>query len=172
MGAEDIINEIVVLIEKQVPIARSKLDEWMKNDDIEVQGAIYNILMDPNLYDCVSEKYDFYEYMDYILKYYSRCINENPNGEWSDSRYTAGWDLASWFKSLWGDKKHGEIAVKRIKHLLRKLYIGGDMEVRECIITAVLEHLFEEGGIKAYFVDWRDDEILQSAYSEAIEYSG
>jgi len=40
----------------------------------------------------------------WIKRYYGRSFLENPDGEWSDSSYSAGWDLVRVFIKLWDNK--------------------------------------------------------------------
>ena len=37
-------------------------------------------------------------------------------------------------------------------------------------MNAVLEHLFENGELMAYFDDWKDDPSLAEAYSAAVAW--
>src|SRR5207253_9552555 len=50
---------------------------------------------------------------------------------------------------------------------LFRSYRSGDSELRACIMTSCLEHLFESRRIAAYFSDWQEDPILAAAYTEA-----
>jgi len=79
------------------------LREWMESSDIEILGFVNSTIhggkfrIEPDL--------PVEEYIAFSKHYFERCLRENPNGEWSDSRYTAGHDMVNISASLWGDNE-------------------------------------------------------------------
>jgi hypothetical protein len=59
-----------------------------------------------------------------------------------------------------------------LKVWIAELYKNADDRLRTCIVNAALEHLFERKPIRKYFLDWRDDPILSTAYNEACFWDG
>jgi hypothetical protein len=57
--------------------------------------------------------------------------------------------------------------LKELKAWLGRLYLEGDGSIRTCIITATLEHLFEQKDIREFFSDWKKDPVLAIAHKEA-----
>ena len=108
---------------------------------------------------------------DFVLHYYERCIEENPSGDWSDSRYEAGWGLASWFGLLWRDMANNQGELDEIKNALSRIYRVGSQEIRDCVLNATLEHLFESAEIARFFADWDEDKVLSTAYNDALAWS-
>jgi hypothetical protein len=151
-------------------ISAARVKEWMKADDIEALGALYTYILDPQYSRRIEPPLSLEDYHLFVLQYYTRCFRENPDGEWSDSRYSAGWSLVNWFKGLWKDNSVPRSALADIKDRLSLLYKEGDEELRTCIINATLEHLFENAEIARYFADWRLDPLLSKAYGEASEW--
>lgn len=67
--------------------------QWMACEDIEVLGFVYSKLDDHRFR--IEPELSLDEYLRFVRHYYERCLVENPDGEWSDSRYSAGWDLVN-----------------------------------------------------------------------------
>jgi hypothetical protein len=149
-----------------------KLRKWMVSDDIEVLGAVFRLLHKKDRYTQIQPPLGFADYHIFHLHYYERCILENPDGEWSDSRYLAAHSFVAWFKGTWNDKTVPRLAFGEMKSFLEQLYKNGSEEIRTCIVTGILEHLFEESEIFHFFSDWKDDSRLKSAYEEASSYAG
>jgi hypothetical protein len=62
--------------------------------------------------------------------------------------------------------------VKELKDWLGRLYAEGDESIRTCIITATLEHLFEQKDIRESFPDWKKDPVLAITHREACVVLG
>jgi hypothetical protein len=48
------------------------------------------------------------------------------------------------------------------------LYKAGDAGVRDALLNAVLEHLFENRELADFFKDWLDDPALAEVYRDAL----
>lgn len=153
--------------DRQDAIDLPDIQQWMSDRDIEVQGILWNLLGRESFRQRIAPPLTFDEINSFFINYYRRCLLENPNGEWSDSRYSAGWALASWFKGLWADNKLSRQYVVDIKNALADFYRKGDEDIRLCIINATLEHLFENKAIARFFKDWTADLVLKVAYEKA-----
>lgn len=137
----------------------------MKANDIEALGALYTLLTEQPYR--VEPRIPFLEIIEFVRRYFDRCLREDPRGEWSDSRYSAGWDLVGWFSGLFDDKTVPRETMMGLKQWLGDLYRGADHELRLCIETATLEHLFEHAGIATFFADWEADPALGVGYRAA-----
>jgi hypothetical protein len=111
---------------------------------------------------------DFEDYYRFGVPYLERCIEENPNGKWSESRYIAGYDLVKWIVTFWNDATVSRTKLAEIKHRLAELYKRGDAGVRDAVLNAVLEHLFENSQLADFFKDWLTDPILAPVYRDAL----
>jgi hypothetical protein len=163
------LTEIVAEFEKTTPIERDKVKRWMETEDIEATGALMSLLADKKHFQRIDPPLAFQEYFPFATHYYERSIGENPDGEWSDSRTTAGWDFAKWFIHLWENRPTYDSETSDLKSLLRRLYEGGSQELRSALVTSVLEHLFQRPDIADYFTDWENEPLLNPAYAEAKE---
>lgn len=144
---------------------------WMDSEDIEVLGFVYSTLGDRRLR--VEPELALEEYLKFVRHYYERCFFENPDGEWSDSRYSAGWDLVNVLAFQWDNPEVPRSVMDDWKHWLADLYKRGSEEVRTCIINATLEHLLEKGSLRKFFADWVKDPVLRTAYEHAfLWYAG
>jgi hypothetical protein len=72
----------------------------MTVSEIEAQGAVFGILTEPRLLSCIQPSISWVESLDYIRAYFERRLLEDPDGKWSDSRYSAGWAIVNWFSRL------------------------------------------------------------------------
>ncbi len=151
-------------------IPLEKLKYWMESGDIEVLGAVASFIADARYFERIKPPIGFDDTHAFLLRYFKRCFLENPDGEWADSRYSAGRDVYLWFVSLWHKKNTRSVVFDDYKALLASLYRKGDAELRACIVTATLEHLFETSSIRKFFADWKEDPILTQAYAEAAEW--
>ncbi|MBM4257997.1 MAG: hypothetical protein FJ147_19155 [Deltaproteobacteria bacterium] len=168
---DEIVAELMLTSDKVSPILHDQVKVWMKTDDIEALGALYELLTEKRFYTRIQPPLQFDDYHSFILQYYERCLREDPDGKWSNSRYSAGGDLVGWFIGLWRDSSVPRSALLELKEWLAKLYKQGDEKLRVCLITATLEHLFQDRKIAKYFADWRKDTILADAYDEALGYA-
>jgi hypothetical protein len=153
------------------PIARDTVRRWMSSDDLETLGALRHLLDIKEFRERIRPPLSSDEHQTLVLRYSERCILEDPRGEWADSRYEAGWALVGWFRGLWSDKTVPRQKPLGIKQMLARLYTTGDAAVRTCLVTATLEHLFEDRPIAKYFEDWKKDPILATAYADGMLWS-
>jgi hypothetical protein len=143
----------------------------MKSSDMETLGALVELITNKRYYTNIDPPLSLDNYHPFMTHYYERCFRENPQGEWVDSRYSAGSSFVNWFTGLWNDPEVPRNTISDLKALLAKLYLEGDEDLRVSIITATLEHLFENPQILNFFSDWREQPILRIAYDEATEYA-
>jgi hypothetical protein len=107
------------------------------------------------------------DYIKFMKHYQERCLREDPDGEWSASRYSAGNDLVNIFASLWRDSSVPRTELEDLRDWLGRLY---ESDIRTCIVQATLEHLFEQEEIRNFFSSWREDKVLAVAHEEASEW--
>jgi hypothetical protein len=149
-------------------IPKSRVLEWMRSPDLQVRGALYTIIADAERAKHIRPPLQFEDYYGFVLEYLEQCIKENPDGEWSDSRYLAGHALVAWIFDFWNNEAVPRAKLTEIKHRLADLYRRGDKGVRDAVVNGVLEHLFENRQLATYFGDWRNDPVLGRAYKDAL----
>ena len=140
----------------------------MKETDIASLGAVHVIISKPEIEQAIDPPLSFKDHFNFRLVYYERCFFENPDIEWADGSHAAGWTAASWICSIWNDQQTPKTTHKEIKKWLASIYIKGDERVKECLINATLEHIFEVKPIAQFFKDWRKDPVLKIAYETAM----
>jgi hypothetical protein len=171
---QDIINQLWTTpanaewIPKTDVVSLTDIQRWMASSDIEILGFTHGLLHDRRLR--VEPPISLEQYIGFTKHYYERCLKENPEGDWSDSRYIAGADLVNIFASLWRDPSVPRSVLEDLKAWLGHLYKEGDSELRTCIVQATLEHLFEQEPIRELFSDWQTDDVLAVAHQEASEW--
>jgi hypothetical protein len=137
---------------------------WMVSEDLEVLGFAEATINDRRFR--IEPPLSQDEYLNFRKRYLARCFIENPDGEWSDSRYSAGWDLVRLILHLW-DADSSQPALVDFKNWLARLYKQGDKTLQTCIVHATLEHVFERKPLRNFFSDWKRDPELAKAYEEA-----
>jgi hypothetical protein len=168
---QEIINTLWIAPEtaewtpKTDTVSLTDVSHWFKSDDIEVLGFMSALIHDARFR--IEPSLPQNEYKDFVMHYYGRCLKEDPKGEWAESRYSAGATLVNVFAGLWRDSRVPREVVKELKAWLGRLYTEGDESIRTCIITATLEHLFEQKDIRDFFSDWKKDPVLVIAHKEA-----
>jgi hypothetical protein len=143
----------------------SDVERWMESEDIEVLGFTVAMIHDGRFR--IEPPLPVDEYVRWVEHYSERCFRENPDGEWSDSSYSVGWDLVRVFIELWDNEMVPRELLLDVKAWLATLYKSADDRLRACIVNATLEHLFERKPIRKYFSDWQNDPILSVAYTDA-----
>jgi hypothetical protein len=152
-------------------VVQGQVKKWMESDDIQALGAVYYLIFDRRYYPRIEPLLSFRDYKSFLLPYYERCFREDPQVDWASTRYTAGWDLVGWFMGTWRDDTIPKKSLGEIKRWLGDLYRDADEQLRDCLITATLEHLFEDRKVAKFFTDWRDDPVLGEAYSSALTWT-
>jgi hypothetical protein len=150
------------------PIPRDAVLEWMRTDDIESMGALHVLITDE--YDRIQPPLEYGQYHPFVLTYLKRCLLENPQGEWAETRYGAGYTFNGWFVGWWRDPARRTSTILELKEWLAALYLAGDAEVRQALVQATLEHLFENPAVSEYFSDWRGHPVLSTAYEQAMQW--
>jgi hypothetical protein len=149
-------------------VEKAQVVAWMSARDIEALGAICTVIMKKQYAERIVPPLTLGEYQGFLMRYFERCFRENPDGEWTSSRYEAGWQLVSWFVGLWKDSSVPRKTFVGMKRWLANMYETGDADLRRCIVDATLEHLFEKRDIARFFADWEKDPVLAQAYREAL----
>lgn len=155
--------------EKEVPnIDHDAIISWFDADNSELMGKVYTIITDSRVTNKIHPALGEDEVYLFVSEYLLHCIRTNPDDEWSDGRYTAGWDLANW---MYHWKKIDMEKVTRVKNALSDIYKNGDINIKNCIITAILEHIFKDQSLRNQFRDWGEDPVLKEGYVSALENS-
>ena len=173
-GLREIINKLWIAPEnaewtlKTDVVPLSDLRRWLKSDDIEIVGFAHSLIDDDRFR--IEPALTVNEYKDFLKHYFERCLREDPQGEWSDDRYSAGREMVNIFASLWRDSSVPREVLKELKVWLGDLYKEGDEKIRKCLVNATLEHLFERKDIREFFSDWKNDKVLAVAHKEASDW--
>lgn len=167
----EIVAELLVPATEFLPrIPKQQVMEWMRSGDIEALGALSTLMMDARHYNRIEPALSIDDSYPFWTRFYERCLKENPDGDWSETRYGAGRELVGWFESLWTDADTPPTILAELKAWLSHLYLEGDDELRLCIETATLEHLFENVAIARFFSDWKMDPVLAGAYERSMDW--
>ncbi len=136
-------------IAKTDVIPLDDLRHWTRSEDLEVLGFVMAMIDDGRFR--IEPPLTPGEFRDFVVRYYGRCFKENPQGEWADSNYSAGHDVANVFGSLWRDHRVSRNILRDLRDWLATLFVERDERLRKCLVTATLEHLFEQKDIRQFF---------------------
>jgi len=165
------IEKILLNGEKNIKLI--KLQQFMKSSNIEVRGAVAELITNPRIYKLVNPKLDFQDYYLFLFNYYIDCMQNNYDGDWSHSPYLAAYALKDLIISIWDDNqrtKEQRINLhKDIKKRLEKLSLEADQSFKITLINGLFEHLFEDTKILKYFSDWKNKDILNQYYECSID---
>jgi len=151
----------------QYTLSREQVMRWARREDLEALGALNFLLFDPEESRRIEPNLTLAEYIEAVFPYLERCLRENPQSQWADSRWSAGYLLNNWIKDVWADELFRP-QVDEFRDWLANLYKStDDPDLRLCLVQATLEHLFEDDGLAERFAGWRDDPELRVAYEEA-----
>jgi len=149
-------------------ISKEQVLKWMRSGDIQVRGCICAMICEYERAEHITPPLNFEDYYGFVVPYLEQCIEENPNIEWVSSRYIAGHELVRWIVTFWNDESVPRTKLVEIKQRLAALYKRGEVGVRDAVLNAVLEHLFENGQLADFFKDWQADPDLALAYRDAL----
>jgi len=148
---------------EELPLAL--VASWWNTDDLEVQGAAYALMAKAGRALRIDPWPSGEVVARFFRSYLGRCMQEDTSGDWTYSRYEAGWEVAGWMASL--DDTDDEAELLRNRDWLADLYLGGSTEVRTALVNSALEHIFERPSLRRLFRLWRDHPVLARAYEDA-----
>ncbi len=148
---------------KTIPLATVRA--WMDSDTLQVQDRAFSLLAEH------SERLEMpspQEREEFSLRYLEHYFRTDPQGGFALGRYQAGYRLCAWFEQLWSGRPATAFTLERVRDLLARLSATGEEPMRDALVTAVFEHLFQDPAIAEFFGDWRRDPALSPVYSEAL----
>lgn len=74
---------------------------WLSSDNLELQGALNYYLGKQSFFTRIAPPLPKIEALEFILAYSARCLRENPNTDWTDSRYEACRGVVVLFRHYW-----------------------------------------------------------------------
>ncbi|WP_448545339.1 hypothetical protein [Roseiflexus sp.] len=159
-------RDIASLLRSGVSIPAETVRLWMNLPDLNVQGLAFGLLFDH--LEKVEGSMSDEERDAFFLRYLEQCLRDPADGEYAYERYMAGDALRAWFQRLWKRRPDTEHTLISIREMLRRACLEGDAATRDAVITAVLEHLFVNADVAAFFRSWERDARLREIYKEAI----
>src|SRR5512133_1752286 len=153
--------------EREGAIPKADIFGGISGDDTELAGAIYDIVTSDKLRKRIEPPLADEELENLLMPYFELCILTDPKGEWTLTRYSAAWEAQGCMLKVWDSDSGSSKSFTRWKKWMEKLYRAGDEAIRRAIVDGILEHLFEEKGLRQFFADWKADPQLKTAYDEA-----
>lgn len=165
---EEITQEVVRSREASAPaIPLAKVQGWMQTTSIDEMGATYDFVTRKDAVSRVVPPLGSTEVVAFLRRYFERCMLENPESDWADSRYSAGWDLAHLLMDWAYFDRSGEDP-REWAHWLAAVYKAGGPDVRLAIETATLEHVLITPEMIEVFSEWRGEPELNAALERSL----
>jgi hypothetical protein len=163
------IHQIQNAVKGTAKIPASQVRGWLSQPSVEVLGAVTQHIVRQS--HRVDPPLSMEEICNTVQEYYKQCLIQNvQNSEYAPNRSIAGLELVGWFQSLWRDSAVPREYLVRLKTMLRELCIENRVP-QDQMVGAVLEHLFEVPEIEEFFVDWKSDARLRSAFDLAMNWA-
>ncbi|MCE5230592.1 hypothetical protein LLG95_13505 [bacterium] len=149
---------------------RKAILDIMADSDLNRPSLLIAMMSNSDVLEKMESCFSFEEITDLHFEFAKRCIIQNPDGVTAPNRYIAAHELVNWLIEL--KRSHEEKIVNDFVYWLECFYKEFilDEDVKICIITGILEHLFEDVDIRLKFLYWRDDPMLVEAYKMAEEW--
>jgi hypothetical protein len=164
-----IVREIEDAARNNQDIPASKVKSWLLDSSIDVLGAVTQHIIRNSRR--VQPPLSIDDICSTVQSYYRECLIQNlQTSDYAPNRSIAGYELVSWFRSLWRDPAVPRDYLVRLKTMLRDLCAENKVP-RDQMVNAVLEHLFETPEIAEFFSDWKTDSLLSKHFSLAIEWA-
>jgi hypothetical protein len=161
-------EQIVALLASEETIARDQMRTWMAADDLRTLGAAYALCR--TAARRIDPPFSPDEISAMTRRYLLRCIEENPSpSEHVHGGFQAGWELAARMKE-WRHREDAAAVLTVTVNALRAFYRRADETTRNRLLCSVLEHAFEDPGLREYFVTWQRSRELRDAYQLALEW--
>jgi hypothetical protein len=149
-------------------VAKSDVQKWASCTDLEVLGLLYRYTASTRFSKCVTPELTREEFLAIAKPYLRKCLEDDPQGTHTHSRYEAGWEIASLFTGLWRESGSSRQQCVELRQWLEGIIEGGNSEVQLCLVNATLEHLFEDKGIAKFFEGWSTKPHLARIYADAM----
>ena len=168
----DTVREIEAAINGTGPIPAEHVRKWMKDRDLEAQGAVAHLITYPPQCDRIEPTLDEDDYEAFLPRYYEVCLRRDPEGEWVDTRYGVAWQIVDWFNTVPDEDDVDDYPfLAFLRDWMAEVYKEGEDEVREALVQGVLSHILEDGRWRPFFAGWRDDPVLKEAIDAAMEWA-
>ena len=152
---------------RQGAIPKAEILAGMRADDTELVGAVYDIVTSDELRKRIEPPLTDEELENFVTGYLERCIVTDPKSEWTLTRYGAAWEAQRYMLDIWDSEGGRREPFTKWKKWMEKVYRAGDEGIKRAVVDGILEHLFEEKGLREFFADWKADLQLKTAYDEA-----
>jgi hypothetical protein len=147
--------------------------DWSLSDDPEILGAVVELVgQHSELIDPPLSPMDVGELLMRNFSVALRLRPLPPVGSHAFSAYEAARELGGWFEAemSFADGRAEEEAYAMAQRLAAE-FKSADDEGKNCMVTGLLEHLFENEKLKALFTTWKDDPELWEAYQASLQWA-
>lgn len=166
-------NETVLAIEAALKgpgkIPAEQVRKWMKDRDIEAQGAVAQLIIYPPHCDRIQPPLDEDDYEGFLPSYYDVCLRLDPEGKSAHGRYEVAWQIVDWFQAVPPDDDvNDHTFVVFLRDWLAERYKMGNEAVQEAITRGILQIILEEARWRTFFESWKSDDELKPAWDAAM----
>lgn len=160
------LPDVVRVLEGTEPIAKDYAIAWLANSNVQIAGAAYAYLEKPRHSARVTPPLSKDEFAQLSVEYFKRCLLGAQEGEWVQSRFEAAWALVSWLAQQ--AKQPSDMVTDFVRWLGDSYKVSP--ELRDVIITGLLEHVLGSKDVDRLFTSWERDLELAQALRSAREW--
>jgi len=169
---DTIIQEMIAYHHSSVSIPRTKIYQWMQYKDIDIMGITADFVTWASYIERIDEEIEQKDLEAFLFEYYERCLDEDPDTDWAETRYGACRTMISWFRAIPDDVDPASCSfIVHMKDWLTDVYLKSGEDIRDAIVAGALEHILEQKRWWDFFQDWKENPALRPAYERAMEWA-
>jgi hypothetical protein len=165
--------EVLEFRSRPSSLNKKRLRDWFASDDPNVIGAAADAVLAH--WECIEPQLTRREVGDILMKNLavSLITRGQKVSDYAYNCHEAGKEFYGWVIAAQAalPDAEAEECLRLAKQFLRDQYGSGDEGQRACIVTGVLEHLFEIDELRAFFDDWQRDPETTRAFARAEAWS-
>ncbi|MEA2417185.1 MAG: hypothetical protein QOI58_3842 [Thermoanaerobaculia bacterium] len=167
------IIEVLEFRSRPGPLEKKRLRDWFASDDPNVIGAAADAVLQH--WEYIEPPLTRGEVGDVLMKNLavSLLTRGQKVSDYAYNCHEAGKEFYVWVIAAQAalPDAEAEECLRLARQFLRDQYRSGDEGQRGCIITGVLEHLFEIDDVRTLFADWQRDPEMMRAFERAEAWS-
>lgn len=171
MRRHEVIENILAAAQGTHVLPRKLVLSWMRSRDVEVMALVEHLLGDRRFAERIRPPLQFEDYHKFLMRYLKQCILNDARGhEYILERWEAGYRLATYSWYLLDNPSLSREAIENLKQLIAHLYVEKP-ELRDFIVSSVLEHVLEHPQASKHFKQWQNHPLLREAYERAMAWA-
>lgn len=86
-------------------VEKCLIEAAIHGDDPDALGLAYSIMLDEQRHKYIEPAFQWAEVSSLLQVYFRKCIFQDYESEWADSKVTAMYDCLSWLRATWDESE-------------------------------------------------------------------